>query len=186
MPEAVIILAYFYLQVKLLAFRRKIMIILFKANKTLSVTSKSVILQGENLADKLNFYIPTTYEEITFSEPDVTLFYKDAGKNVHSVKLSSAAEDKNGFLKYTLPLSNALTENAGELELWLEIVNSTTDSGVTETTTSIIHSFSTTLTVHEWDSYSLNATVTELEGKIDALSTKIDELISKVDPTISA
>lgn len=162
------------------------MVILFKSNKALSVTSKSVIMQKENLADSLFFYLPATYEDITFSQPTVTLFYKDPGNNVYSETLTSTTSDKDGYLKYALPLTSSLTEKAGDIELWLEIVNTSSDSGVTESITSTIHTGKTTITVKEWDSYALAATVTSLEAKIDALTDMVKELSEAISPTISA
>lgn len=162
------------------------MVILFKSNKSLSITSKSVIMQKENLADKLLFYLPLTYEDITFSDPDVTLYYRDTGNNVHSELLMSSESDKEGYIKYTLPLTSELTENAGELELWLSIVNTSSDSGVTGLITSIIHSQSVFITINEWNDYTLGASVSELEAKIDSLTNKVNELIEKIDPDVSA
>ena len=77
------------------------MVILFKSNKSLSITSKSVIMQKENLADKLLFYLPLTYEDITLSDPDVTLYYRDTGNNVHAELLMSSESDKEGYIKYS-------------------------------------------------------------------------------------
>lgn len=162
------------------------MIILFKSNKALSVTSKSVIMQKENLADSLFFYLPTTYEDITFSDPTVTLYYKDPGNNVYTETLTSSTSDKDGYLMYTLDVTSSLTDQAGDIELWLEIVNTSSDSGVTESTTSTIHSKSTTITVNEWDSYALSTTVSELEDKIDALTETVTELVEALSTTISA
>lgn len=162
------------------------MVILFKSNKSLSITSKSVIMQKENLADKLLFYLPLTYEDITFSDPDVTLYYRDTGNNVHSELLMSSESDKEGYIKYTLPLTSELTENAGELELWLSIVNTSSDSGVTGLITSTIHSQSVFITINEWNDYTLGASVSELEAKIDSLTDKVNELIEKIDPDVSA
>lgn len=162
------------------------MVILFKSNKSLSITSKSVIMQKENLADKLLFYLPLTYEDITLSDPDVTLYYRDTGNNVHSELLMSSESDKEGFIKYTLPLTSELTENAGELELWLSIVNTSSDSGVTGLITSTIHSQSVFITINEWNDYTLGASVSELEAKIDSLTDKVNELIEKIDPDVSA
>ncbi len=162
------------------------MVILFKSNKSLSITSKSVIMQKENLADKLLFYLPLTYEDVTFSDPDVTLYYRDTGNNVHSELLMSSESDKEGYIKYTLPLTSELTENAGELELWLSIVNTSSDSGVTGLITSTIHSQSVFITINEWNDYTLGASVSELEAKIDSLTDKVNELIEKIDPDVSA
>ncbi len=162
------------------------MVILFKSNKTLSITAKSVIMQKENLADKLIFYLPGTYEDIIFSEPTVTLFYKDTGNNVHSQVLESSESDKEGYLRYTLPVTNSLTDDAGDIELWLEIINTSTDSGLTESVTSTIHTMPVTITVNEWDTYTLSSTVSELEAKIDTLTEKVNELIEKIDPVVSA
>jgi hypothetical protein len=143
-------------------------------------------MQKENLADKLLFYLPLTYEDITFSDPDVTLYYRDTGNNVHSELLMSSESDKEGYIKYTLPLTSELTENAGELELWLSIVNTSSDSGVTGLITSIIHSQSVFITINEWNDYTLGASVSELEAKIDSLTDKVNELIEKIDPDVSA
>lgn len=162
------------------------MVILFKSNKSLSITSKSVIMQKENLADKLLFYLPLTYEDITFSDPDVTLYYRDTGNNVHAELLMSSESDKEGYIKYTLPFTSELTENAGELELWLSIVNTSSDSGVTGLITSTIHSQSVFITINEWNDYTLGASVSELEAKIDSLTDKVNELIEKIDPDVSA
>ncbi len=162
------------------------MVILFKSNKSLAITSKSVILQKEDLADKLLFYLPVAYEDITFADVAVTLFYKDPGNNVHAEELVSSESDKDGYLKYSLPVTSSLTENAGDIELWLEIINTSSDSGLAGLTTNKIHTSSVTITVNEWNDYSRTASVSELEAKIDILTNKVQELIDKTDPVISA
>lgn len=163
------------------------MVVLFKSNKSLAVTARSVIMQGENMADKLLFYLPTSYEDVIFADPDVKLFYRDPGNNVHMETLKASASDKDGYLLYTLDVTSALTDLAGVVTLWLEIVNTSTDSGISDDViVSTIRSFETELTIHEWDSYSLASSVSELEAKIDALTKKVDELIEKVDPVVSA
>ena len=86
----------------------------------------------------------------------------------------------------TLPFTSELTENAGELELWLSIVNTSSDSGVTGLITSTIHSQSVFITINEWNDYTLGASVSELEAKIDSLTDKVNELIEKIDPNVSA
>lgn len=162
------------------------MVILFKANKTLSVTSKSVILQKEDLADKLLFYLPTTYEDITFTDVAVTLYYKDPGNNVHTEELVAVESDKEGYLKYSLPVTSSLTEDAGNIELWLEIINTSSDSGLAGLTTNKIHSSSVTITVNEWNDYTKSSSVSELEAKLDILANKVQEIIDKIDPPVSA
>lgn len=162
------------------------MVILFKPNKSLAVTSKSVILQREDLADKLLFYFPVTYDDIIFTDVSVRLYYKDPGNNVHSEELVSVDSDKEGYIKYLLPITNKLTENAGEVELWLEIVNVSSDSGISGTTVNTIHSTSTTIAIEKWDSYMESTAISKLEEKVDALALKVEALLEKDNPEISA
>ena len=153
------------------------MVILLKSDKTLQINSLNTIMQGENLVDKLKIYVPSVYEDSDMSLFSATLFYKDSGNNVYSEILSSTESDKENYLEFVLPVTTAITDMAGKVEIWLEFSYTNSDnSSVLER--QILRSRSASFEVKPWDSYELASSVNE---KLDALQNTIKDLETKID-----
>lgn len=164
------------------------MVITLKSDKTLLISSQSSIMQGENLVDVLKIYAPTFYEDNDLSLFSATLFYKDSGNNVFSEILESSESDKENYLKYVLPVTTAITDIAGIVEVWLEFSYTDTDnSSVPEY--KVLRSKSASFEVKPWDNYRLasnvNAQLESMQSKLNDMETKIDVLTTLVT-TINA
>lgn len=163
------------------------MVIIFKSDKSLVVTSKSTIIQKENLADKLKFYIPKVYEDNDLSLFTVTMYYKDGGNAVYSETLIANESDKDNYLLFTLPLTTEITEVAGTVTLWL-VLSCNSDIGSGAATLTEIHSEKVSFEIEKWDEYKLysetSAKVQALESKISSLESEIEQLKALV--TVSA
>lgn len=153
------------------------MVILLKSDKTLQINSLSTIMQGENLVDKLKIYVPSVYEDSDMSLFSATLFYKDSGNNVYSEILTSTESDKENYLEFVLPVTTAITDMAGKVEIWLEFSYANSDnSSVLER--QILRSRSASFEVKPWDNYELASSVNE---KLNALQNTIKDLETKID-----
>ena len=156
------------------------MVILFKSDKSLVVTSWARIFQKENLADKLNFYVPTFYDDNDISLFTATLFYKDGGNEVHKETLASVESDKDNYLKYSLPVTTDITKQAGMVELWM--VLSYTDEAADPKSVEI-HSDSVTIVVEKWDEYAISNSISEVVSMVETINEKLEKLISKLTPS---
>lgn len=159
------------------------MVILLKSDKSLQINSASTIMQGENLVDKLKIYVPMTYEDSDMSLFSATLFYKDSGNNVFSESLDSVTSDKENYLEFVLPVTTAITDMAGNVEIWLEFTYTDSDnSSVLEK--QILRSKSASFEVKPWDNYelanSVSAKLDQMQNNIKDLETKIDVLTTLV------
>lgn len=159
------------------------MVIQLKSDKTLQINSVSTIMQGENLVDKLKIYVPVYYEDSDISMFAATLYYKDSGNNVYSELLTSTQSDKENYLEFILPVTTAITNMAGKVELWLEFTFTDTDNS-SAPEYQILRSKSASFEVKQWDSYKLatnvNAQLAEMQSTLKDLETKIDVLTSLV------
>ena len=155
------------------------MVIQLKYDKSLQINSVNTIMQGENLVDKLKIYVPAFYEDSDMSMFSATLFYKDSGNNVYSETLESVESDKENFLEFVLPVTTAITDIAGKVEIWLEFTYTDSDnSSVPEQ--QILRSKSASFEVKPWDNYDLatnvNSQLASMQEMIKDLNTKIDIL----------
>ncbi len=92
--------------------------IVMNPDKTLSTTQKTTLFQGENLADKLCFFLPQTYEEFDLSTCDVFLhyFFPSNVTFYDTLSLDGTYRDK---LRYVLPLEARTTLFSGAVAISL-------------------------------------------------------------------
>ena len=153
------------------------MVILLKNDKNLQLNSQNTIMQGENLVDKLKIYIPMYYEDSEMALFSATLFWKDSGNNVYSEVLESTPSDKDNYLEYVLPITTAITDMAGKVEIWLEFTyTDSTNSSVLEK--QILRSKSASFEVKPWDNYELASSVST---KLESMQNAINDLETKID-----
>ena len=153
------------------------MVILLKSDKSLQLNTLSTIMQGENLVDKLKFYVPSYYEDSDMSLFSATLFYKDSGNNVYSEELEQAISDKENYLEFILPVTTAITDMAGRVEIWLEFAYTDSDnSSVPER--QVLRSKSASFEVKRWDDYTL---ATNVSAQLSTMQSAIKDLELKID-----
>ena len=97
--------------------------LLFKTNKSLVVTKPQRIFQRESNANLLCIYVPHEYYDYDLTQFVCTLYYIDAGSNMHSEILETEETDKEGYIKYILPLTSKFTYVAGDNEMWITLSN---------------------------------------------------------------
>lgn len=87
--------------------------------KNLIVTTPEIkLLQRESLADKIQFYCPTTYENHNLSEFKLILSYTTPG-NVPKCVLLQPSGEHMGYLRYILPVDTGITAIAGIVKMRL-------------------------------------------------------------------
>lgn len=93
-------------------------------DKSLETTVEAKIYQYERNIDTLVFLIPRYYEETNMADCAVMMRYllpSGAGKSEELV-MSPLPYNKD-YYKYHLKLTTRFTENIGDIELWLNIIN---------------------------------------------------------------
>ena len=163
------------------------MIILMKSNKTLVITKTSKLYQKESVAEHLVFYVPTTYSsgasggDYDLTEFTATLQYVDAANNAHSELLTAEEQsDKDGYIKYILPVSSELTYVAGDVTLQLSLSKVDTETS----TNYVLHTSELTITILTWNDYFASVSddsLSAIDAKILELQTQIEALKSLAD-----
>lgn len=123
--------------------------ILMKDNKDLAVTVHTKIYQREKLIDKIQFLLPTTYEDFDLSKFTVILKYSDQANISHAEILTMDEELYHGKLRYILPVDTNLTVYAGNIDIRLTLQYVDVDNN----TQYVLHSGETTITVSPISDY---------------------------------
>lgn len=153
------------------------MVIVMKNDKSLVVSKASRLYQGESCVDKVTFYFPETYEEMDLTEFTATLYYTNQGNIAYVEELTAEDTDKEGFIKYVLPVKTKFTEMAGDITFEISLTNLDQSTS----TQYVLHTEELTVTIDKWADYfkytkddSLSAMDTkllEIENEIDKLKT---------------
>lgn len=94
--------------------------ILMNADKTLTTTVKTNLYQKESLVDRIQFYIPTKYNEHDLTTFTATIVYADQSNVPHAENLVADEElYKEKYIRYTLPVDSGLTKFAGDIKIRL-------------------------------------------------------------------
>ena len=95
--------------------------------KTLVVTKYASIYKGEKNADAILFLLPKLNGTTDLSGVSVFLRYVSPDGSGHAEELELTRDEYNGgYYQYRLPVGGGLTAQSGEVELWLKILS--TDS----------------------------------------------------------
>lgn len=95
--------------------------------KTLVVTKYASIYKGEKNADAILFLLPKLNGTTDLSWVNVFLRYVSPDGSGHAEELELNRDEYNGgYYQYQLPVGGGLTAQSGEVELWLKILS--TDS----------------------------------------------------------
>lgn len=139
-----------------------------ESDKSLVTTVCSTIYQGEKKADTLVFLLPKTYDAINLADCTLLLRYiLPDGTGQTEELLMHPIPHNESYNQYLLDISTRFTEQAGEIELWLTLVDFNSDV-VLESGTAIV-------TVHEVRSIEDYLPSEEL-SLIDRLAAKVNDL----------
>lgn len=160
------------------------MVILMKSNKTLVLSKSSKLYQKENAVDNITIYVPETYNDYDLKEFVATMFYSVPGNEAGSDTLIAAEEsDKEGFIKYSLPITTTITRLAGTVSVYLSLVHVDLETGIKY----ILKTSTLDITVEEWSDYFKyvsDESLTAIDNKIAELDTKIAEIKAIAETTV--
>ena len=159
------------------------MVILMKSNKTLVLSKPSKLYQKENAVDNITIYVPQQYEEFELKDFIGSMYYTDPGNVAHSENLVSEESDKEGFLKFKLPVTTKITSIAGNISLYLSFVH--TDLEVNKKY--VLKTSNLDITVETWDDYFKyisDESLSVIDDKIAELDTKIAEIKAIAETTV--
>ena len=151
------------------------MVILMKPNKTLVLSKPSKLYQKENAVDHVTIYIPEKYEDFNLADFIGTMYYTVPGNEAYSDALIPAESDREGFLKFQLPINTRITNLAGTVTLYLTFVHADLEAGKQY----VLKTSNLSITVETWDDYFKyisNDSLAAIDDKIAELDTKIAEI----------
>lgn len=151
------------------------MVILMKSNKTLVLSKPSKLYQKENAVDNITIYVPEQYEEFELKDFIGSMYYTDPGNVAYSETLVSAESDKEGFLKFKLPVTTKITNTAGNISLYLSFVHTDLEAGKTY----VLKTSNLDIVVEQWDNYFKyisDESLSAIDDKIAELDAKIAEI----------
>lgn len=107
-------------------------------DKSLVTTVHATIYQNEKNADMIVFLLPKYYGEKNISDCSVLLRYILPDSTGRSEELEMEPEPYNErYYRYHLSINSSLTEAAGAIELWINILDEHEDLVLTSGTTEI-------------------------------------------------
>jgi len=154
--------------------------ILFKNNKSLTITTGQRIYQRESNVDLLYFYIPEIWNDLSLVDFVVTLEYIDSGNIAHAEILEATESDKDGYLLYTLPVTSKFTYVAGDVVLKLSMSN----YDQAEDKTYVLKSGELRLAIlplRDYFVYTSDESLSVLDNKILELKSVADELAATAE-----
>lgn len=99
-------------------------VILVNKDNTLITTKRDRIMQRSKLVDTLWFLVPPDYNEHSMSNFTVLLEYVlPISRKYRSEILTKSNEKYNGHLIYRLPFDTTLTDEHGDIELYLSFIS---------------------------------------------------------------
>ena len=151
------------------------MVILMKSNKTLILSKPSKLYQKENAVDNITIYVPEKYEEYELKDFTGMMYYTNPGNVAYSEALVSEESDKEGFLKFKLPVTTKITDVAGTISLYLSFVHVDLEAEKKY----VLKTGNLDITIEEWDDYFhyvSDESLSAIDNKIAELDTKIAEI----------
>lgn len=122
--------------------------ILMNTDKSLIATNRINIYQRENAVDKIQFLLPQTYEDLNLSEFEVVVKYVDQGNVAHSEILELQEKLYKEKLQYILPVTTKITQFAGDVKIYLSVLNVNLDNDEKE---EVLHTGETIINVKSVD-----------------------------------
>lgn len=151
--------------------------ILMNADKTLSQTVRTTLLQKENMVDKLCFILPDSYNGISLVDANVVVEYTTPTNLVKAEFLVPDEElYKEHYVRYFLPLGTELTESAGDIELRLSLTKVDVETLIKY----VLHTYPTSITISPLkDLYDID--VDKSFGFVDSMMLKLDAKIKALE-----
>ena len=149
--------------------------IIMNKDKSLSTTVRQVIYQRDKLVDKIKFYIPTTYEDISLEDFTVRLKYIDQNGTAHAEDLAPVESDKDGFMKYTIDIDTDLTRYAGTIHIHLTLNKVDMEEGKEYS----LNTGETTITVtplSDYYGFVSDPSLSVIDQKMNELNVKLDAI----------
>jgi len=152
------------------------MVILMKPNKVLVLSKPSKLFQKENAVDDIVIYVPEKYNDYELKDFVATLYYTNPANEACSDALIAAEEsDKEGFIKYSLPVTTKITTVPGVISLYLSLVHTDMEAGIKY----VLKTSNLDITVETWDDYFKyisDDSLSAIDDKIAQLDSKIAEI----------
>ena len=107
------------------------LVILFKNDKSLTQTKRIRICQRENMADRMSFLIPFSYEGIDLTKFTITMEYIGQDGTIRAEVLTRLSDGEGGYIDYEdsfgnkthmiyiLPVTSKITQFAGDITVKL-------------------------------------------------------------------
>ena len=168
-------------------------------DKSLRATQKATIYQREKLVDKMQFFIPNTYENVDLTDFTTVLKYKDQAAVAHMELLTKdEKQEYEGYTTYTLPIDTNLTQFAGDIEIRITLSKTDLENKIQY----VLHTGEYVITILPLEDYYTFVTdesleyidkiVGDLDAKIEALNkiseiydeTKVDNIVRYEDGKI--
>lgn len=96
------------------------MYVKMNTDKSLVVTIPTTFYQGERNADLITFLIPLNYGEKNMADCTMRLHYVTPDEELHEEELVYLPEAYKDYLQYSTVVGTSLTEQKGDVGLWLE------------------------------------------------------------------
>lgn len=106
--------------------------VILNKDKSLIASVRATLYQRESLADKIQFLLPQTYEDIDIYNGDYTVVMKyiDPSNVAQSEVLTKEDELYKDYVRFILPVNSKLTRFAGDIHIWLSIIGINTDDSI--------------------------------------------------------
>ncbi len=98
-------------------------VIKMENDKSLVTTIKSTIYRGELNANRILLLLPNEWEEHLMADYGVRLDYITPDGIGHSEMLVAEPDSYKGYLQFYIPVGCPITDQMGEVELWLSILD---------------------------------------------------------------
>lgn len=143
------------------------------------VTQNERIMQRSNLANKLHFLVPPTYDDIDLSNATVCLEYlTPIGREYKTEILTVSEELYKGHLEYKLPVNTDITKEYGKLELQLTFTSVTMDINgkiepyVRKTSPAYLN----IIPIASWSDYIPDSSLTAIDQRILKTNAMIQQM----------
>lgn len=144
-------------------------------DKSLRATQKATIYQREKLVDKMQFFIPNTYENVDLTDFTTVLKYKDQAAVAHMELLTKdEKQEYEGYTTYTLPIDTNLTQFAGDIEIRITLSKTDLENKIQY----VLHTGEYVITILPLEDYYTFVTDESLEY--------IDKIVGNLDAKIEA
>lgn len=149
--------------------------LLMKSNKALVITKPQRLYQRETMSNQMCIYIPHELSDYDMSKFLPNFKWINAANIVHVELLEPEESDKEGYLKYVLPLTTQFTALAGDNTAKLTLIWQNEDDGRTYT----IESSELVIPIlpqNDYFAYVADKDLSSIDQRLALLKTEADQL----------